>query len=236
MTNGPKSAQQAAEEALDQSQRRYRELVEHSLGLICAHDFTGALLFVNPAAARSLGYEPGEGAGANLRDFLAPATRARFDVYLDRIRRNGVDAGLMRLVAKDGRERIWMYRNILYDEPPESPRILGHAIDITERIEAEQALRQSQEALTHTLAELDTRVKERTSELQAVLSRERENLGFWTRISSQLGAELDYEATLQKVASLPVHPGPSCQLCPAAAARPARRGRPEPAACREFGL
>ena len=204
MTDAPKSAHQAAQEALDQSQRRYRELVEHSLGLICAHDFTGNLLFVNPAAARSLGYDPAEGEGANLRDFLAPATRERFDAYLERIRRNGVDAGLMRLIAKDGRERIWMYRNVLHDEPPESPRILGHAVDITERVEAEQALRKSQDALEHALAERDTRVKDRTSELQAVLARERAQLGFWTSISSQLVAELDYEATLHKVASLPV--------------------------------
>ena len=204
LTDAPKSAHQAAQEALDQSQRRYRELVEHSLGLICAHDFTGNLLFVNPAAAQSLGYDPAEGAGANLRDFLAPATRERFDAYLERIRRSGVDAGLMRLIAKGGRERIWMYSNILHDEPPESPRILGHAVDITERVEAEQALRESQDALEHALAELDTRVKDRTSQLQAVLARERAQLGFWTSISSQLVAELDYEATLHKVASLPV--------------------------------
>jgi PAS domain S-box-containing protein len=204
LTDEPKSPQQAAQDALDQSQQRYRELVEHSLGLICAHDFTGKLLFVNPAAAQSLGYEPEEGAGANLRDFLAPASRDRFDVYLERIRRNGVDAGLMRLVAKDGRERTWMYRNILHDEPPEPPRILGHAVDITDRVEAEEALHQSQDALKQTLAELDSRVKERTSALQAVLARERANLGLWTNISSQLVAELDYEATLHKVASLPV--------------------------------
>jgi PAS domain S-box-containing protein len=186
------------------SERRYRELVEQSLGLICAHDFTGRLLFVNPAAARSLGYEPGEGAGANLRDFLAPSTRGLFDAYLDRIRRHGIDAGLMRLVAKDGRERVWMYRNILYDEPPEPARVLGHAIDITDRVQAEQALRESQEALTRTLAELDARVQDRTSELRAVIARERESLEFWTAVSTELARALEYEATLQAVARLPV--------------------------------
>jgi PAS domain S-box-containing protein len=204
VTKRSRSARQLAEEALDQSQRQYRDLVEHSLGLICAHDFTGRLLFVNPAAAKSLGYEPGEGAGANLRDFLAPSARVLFDAYLERIRRDRVDAGLMRLRTKDGRERVWMYRNILYDEGPESPRILGHAVDITERVEAERALRRSQDALSHTLAELDTRVRDRTSELQAVLVRERENLAFWTTVNTQLGAVLEYDATLQKVAALPV--------------------------------
>ena len=36
--------------ALRESQERYRDLVEHSLGLICAHDLRGVLQSVNPAA------------------------------------------------------------------------------------------------------------------------------------------------------------------------------------------
>src|SRR5206468_12838617 len=59
-------------DALRDSERRYRELVEYSLGLICTHDLTGTILSINPAAAQSLGYQPEEGIGRNLRDFLAP--------------------------------------------------------------------------------------------------------------------------------------------------------------------
>lgn len=225
MTQRAKSARRIAEEALARSQRQYRELVEHSLGLVCAHDLDGVLLFVNPAAARSLGYEQGEGEGANLRQFLAAGARDRFDEYLDRIRRNGVDSGLMRLVAKDGRERVWMYRNILYDEPPDPPRVLGHAVDITDRVQTEKALRESQDTLTRTLSELDARVLERTGDLQRanerlqaeiierqraeearerVLVREGENLAFWASVGKQLAAGLDYETTLRTVARLPV--------------------------------
>jgi PAS domain S-box-containing protein len=42
---------------------RYRRLVEDSLGLICAHDLDGKLLFVNDAAARLPGYTPEDGIG-----------------------------------------------------------------------------------------------------------------------------------------------------------------------------
>jgi hypothetical protein len=80
-----------------------------------------------------------------LREFLAPSVRHLFDAYLARIRQNPTDSGLLRLVAQDGRERVWEYRNVRYDEPGSPPRVLGHALDITERIVAEHALKESEE-------------------------------------------------------------------------------------------
>ncbi len=122
----------------------FRRLVEHSLGLMCVHDLDGTLLFVNAAAARSLGFRPEDGVGSNLRRFLSPEIEGQFDAYLERIRGNSEDSGLMRLVARDGTERIWMYRNVLYEEPGMAARVLGHAQDVTDRIRAERALRESE--------------------------------------------------------------------------------------------
>jgi PAS domain S-box-containing protein len=123
----------------------FRRLVEHSLGLMCVHDLDGNLLFVNTAAAQSLGFRVEDGVGWNLRRFLAPSVESEFDGYLARIRDTGADSGLMRVVAKDGKERIWLYRNVLYEEPGKPARVLGHAQDITERIRAEGALRESEQ-------------------------------------------------------------------------------------------
>src|SRR5262245_38372357 len=108
-----------------------RLLVENSLGLMCIHDLDGILIAVNPAVAESLGYTIGEGIGRNLRDFLAPTVRHLFDGYLLRMRRNAIDSGLMRLIARDGTERTWFYRNIRHQEPGYEPLVLGHALDIT---------------------------------------------------------------------------------------------------------
>src|SRR4030095_3680037 len=93
------AAWQQAKDAFEQSERRYRNLVEHSLGLICTHDLDGRLLSINPAAARSLGYEAERGIGRNLAEFLSPETRHLFDGYLQRIRDNRQDAGLMRVIS-----------------------------------------------------------------------------------------------------------------------------------------
>jgi PAS domain S-box-containing protein len=155
----------------------YRLLVENSLGLMCIHDLDGVLRFINPAAARSLGYTPEEGfspedsIGRNLRDFLAPSVRPLFDEYLCRIQLEPTSSGLMRLEARDHSERIWFCRNIRHDELEGRPVVLGHAIDITERIRAERALKGVQADLEKANDELAIRVEERTAELQQANER-----------------------------------------------------------------
>src|ERR1700683_5185119 len=144
----------------------YRLLVENSLGLMCIHDFDGVLLSINPAVAESLGYRLEDALGRNLRDFLAPSVQNLFDDYLRRIRTNPVDSGLMRLLAKDGTERTWLYRNVQCEQFGPRALVLGHALDITERINAERALKQSRKDLAKARDELALRVAERTAELQ----------------------------------------------------------------------
>ena len=145
--------------------RVYRLLVESSLGLMCIHDLDGVILSVNPAVATSLGYPPDQGRGRNLREFLAPAVRPLFEDYLRRIRRNEKDSGLMRLQASDGSDRVWMYRNTLYVQAGSAPIVLGHALDITERVLAEQALKEARADLRKLNDELARRIDERTAEL-----------------------------------------------------------------------
>jgi len=110
---GLTAAWRSVNDALRDSERRYRDLVEYSLGLICTHDLVGTILSINPAAAQSLGYQPHDGIGRNLRDFLSPDRRDQFDDYLRRIREQGRDEGLMSVQARSGEHRFWLYRNVL---------------------------------------------------------------------------------------------------------------------------
>jgi PAS domain S-box-containing protein len=137
----------------------YRSLAENSLGLMCCHDLDGVLLWINPAAAKSLGYSPEQGIGIPLNSFLAPEARPMFTAYLARIRVNRIDTGIMRLMTRHGDHRIWMYRNILSDDPELPPHVLGHALDITERFQAEKEIRELN-------AQLEARIAERTAELE----------------------------------------------------------------------
>jgi len=127
------------------SEARYRDLVEHSLGLICVHDLDGVLLAVNPATARLLGYTADELVGRNLGELLAPSVRPFYGHYLARIRLADEDHGLMVLLTRDGDERVLTYHNARREEDGAPPYILGHAQDITDRQRAEAALAASEQ-------------------------------------------------------------------------------------------
>jgi PAS domain S-box-containing protein len=137
--SGPSEAPGGGDEQL------YRELVEVSQGLICKHDLRGTLLYTNLSSARELGYPPGELTGRNLRELLAPSVAHLFDGYLQRIAAVGTHHGLMRLRKRDGEERLWFFRNQLVTVPGHEGYVVGHAVDVTERVEAEHTLRESEE-------------------------------------------------------------------------------------------
>lgn len=160
------AAWQEATTALAESEQRYRDLVEGSLGLICTHDLSGTILTINPAAAQSLGYRCEDGIGRNLADFLESDKRQLFPEYLRRIREVGHDAGLMSVVARDGSVRVWMYRNVVSHSRARDAYVLGHAIDVTERVAAERTLRENEQALKRAHAELEARVADRTAALE----------------------------------------------------------------------
>jgi PAS domain S-box-containing protein len=135
-----------AEEALSESEDRYRDLVEYSQYLICTHDLKGQILSVNQGAAKLLGYDQSALLNKNIRDLLAPEFRDEFDTYLDTTRKQGFAKGLMLLQTAAGEKRIWEYNNTLRTQGVTAPIVRAMAHDVTERIRAEKvAKRLSQE-------------------------------------------------------------------------------------------
>ncbi len=151
----------AAERALIERETRYRHLVELSRGFICIHNLDGYFLYVNPTSAQEIGYRVEDMVGRKMDQFLAPSIRHEFPAYLERIRHNLTDSGLISIVTKQGEERIWSYRNVRIEELDNSPYVIGHAQDITGQVKAEQALK-------HAHHMLEQRVSERTIALQKV--------------------------------------------------------------------
>jgi PAS domain S-box-containing protein len=161
-----------AEEALRESEDRYRDLVEHSQDLIYTHDLEGRILSVNQGAAKLLGYDQSVLLSKNVRDTLVPELRDEFDEYLATIRGHGMASGLMLIQTSTGERRIWEYSNTLRTEGVATPIVRGMAHDITERKRVERLLRAlnraalaMEQALTH-------------EEIFAAVAEEFKKLGF----------------------------------------------------------
>src|SRR6266446_4535149 len=123
-----------AEQALRESEERYRDLVENSRDLICTHDLDGLVLSANPAAAAAVGYDLDEFVGKKtIRDLLAPEVRDQFDQYMARLRQEGTTSGIMLVQTRSGERRMWEYYNSLRTEGVATPIVRGMARDITEQ-------------------------------------------------------------------------------------------------------
>ena len=123
-----------------ESEDRYRDLVEHSLDLICTHDLHGRLLSVNELPAKILGYSKEELLGKPMREFLLEETWPEFDEYLSRIAEEGSAHGVIMVLTKSGQKRLWEYHNSLRTEGVNEPIVRGIAHDVTEQRRAERAL------------------------------------------------------------------------------------------------
>ncbi|MHB1022353.1 MAG: PAS domain S-box protein [Acidobacteriaceae bacterium] len=135
------TVQRQAEETLRESEARYRQLVEGSLGMVCTHTLDGILLSVNTHSASSIGYTVEEMVGRPLQQFIPRKYWEGTAIYLENMRKYGEHQGLLHLQQRNGDVHIIAYRNKLIELEGREPYVLGHGIDITEKIQAEEKLR-----------------------------------------------------------------------------------------------
>jgi two-component system, cell cycle sensor histidine kinase and response regulator CckA len=138
------SERKREEERLRLSEDRYRDLVENSHDLICTHDLSGKLLSVNPAPAKLLGYSVAELLTIPMREIIVPEFRGKFDQYLERMKKHGADKGILTIQTRTGERRLWEYDNTLRIEGLDSPVVRGMARDVTDKMRAEVALKESE--------------------------------------------------------------------------------------------
>jgi PAS domain S-box-containing protein len=133
--------QRAAEATLRESEARYRQLVEGSLGMVCTHDLDGNLLSINSHGAETIGHTVEEMVGRPLDDFIPQEYKHSFPAYLDLITETGEAQGLLHLAHVDGDVRVVAYRNKLIELPGRDSYVLGFGVDISEQVRAEGRLR-----------------------------------------------------------------------------------------------
>jgi PAS domain S-box-containing protein len=135
-----------AEEALRQSEMRYRKIVETTNEGVWLLDSTLHNSYVNRQIAEMLGYEPREMLGRSVFDFYFPEDVERKKQVLAR-RQQGLREQIEeRLRRKDGSE-LWvrLAATPVFKDNGEFDGALAMVCDITERKRAEAELRESEE-------------------------------------------------------------------------------------------
>jgi PAS domain S-box-containing protein len=130
-----------AELTLRESEARYRQLIEGSLGIVFTHDLNGRLLSLNAHGAAMFGRSVEEVIGLPLEEFVPAKRRISVHEYLETLAAAGEAQGLLHLAHTDGDVRVIAYRNRLITVPEREPYVLGFGVDITERVHAERKLR-----------------------------------------------------------------------------------------------
>jgi PAS domain S-box-containing protein len=161
-----------AEQALRQSEKRYRSLYHHTPAMLHSIDRGGYLLSVSDFWLETLGYRSDEVLGRPLTDFFTPESRKyALTTGIPRFFEQGSIKGVpYRMVKKNG-ETIDVMLSAIADRDAEGriQRSLAVSVDMTERYRAEEALRVAKEALDRYSKELERQVRERTSEITAIL-------------------------------------------------------------------
>ncbi|WP_168194040.1 PAS domain-containing hybrid sensor histidine kinase/response regulator [Pontibacter sp. SGAir0037] len=143
-------------EDLQNSEKKYRELIKHSQAYILSHDMEGRILSVNPYLLQKLGYKEEEMLGKEIFKFFPVSHQANADSYLERIRQEVVVNGVLAIFNKQQEKRYLYYQNYkVQEQGEEDTYVIGIAQDITDRMKIEEELKKAKEA-----AEESARVKE----------------------------------------------------------------------------
>lgn len=153
-----------AEEAVRDSERRFRALVENSSDGIALGKADGTITYLGPSTEKIVGYSPDELNGTNGYDMVHPDdTPALAAVLGDLVGSGGTTPPVAyRVRHKDGSWRwIEVVMTNLLDEPSVQAIVTNYR-DVTERKRAEEALRRSEEthrALSTAIPDMMFRVQ-----------------------------------------------------------------------------
>ena len=170
-----------AEAALAASEEQFRAVSESSaVQLVVTRLSDNTILFTNAAFDLAFGYARGELVGRSAPEmYVDPADRA---ALVRMVSETGLAENFEVRVKKRDGTQFWCSTSVRLLDFAGEPAILGAAVDITERKQTEQALREAKETL-------EAKVDERTAKLTAEIDERR-------RAEERLAAASQYSRSL----------------------------------------
>jgi PAS domain S-box-containing protein len=145
------------EEALRESEARFRLLAEKTSDLICLHEPDGRYIYLSPSCQRLLGYEPAELLGADPYTLFHPedSERIRSESHASALEGHGAVSVTYRIRKKSG-EYVWFetLTEPIVDEKGDVVRLQTSSRDVSDRKRVEEALAEAARAKTEFLAEV----------------------------------------------------------------------------------
>jgi len=147
---------QRAEEALRESEERYRDLFDSASDLIQIINPNGSIVYVNRSWLKAMGYTGEEASGLSFLNVVHPEERARFaDIFKHLMSGEKIDTFETRFITRD-EKTIMVAGSIdchLKNGKPVAFRSIFH--DVTERKRAEESLNRTLEELSGKTEEVE---------------------------------------------------------------------------------
>jgi PAS domain S-box-containing protein len=163
----------SAEEALRDSEGRYRSLYHHTPAMLHSIDPKGRLVSVSDYWVAVMGYSRDEVIGRPLTDFFTPESRqyAETTVFPEFFQTGFCQDIPYQFVKKSGGKIDVLLSAIAdRDASGQIKRSLAVLIDVTQRNRAEEALKQAKEELSLYSQDLERRVRKQTEEITNILT------------------------------------------------------------------
>jgi len=186
-----------AEETVQESEAKYRTLVENLPQKILFKNNDSVYVMVNENFARDLNITPDEMAGKTDYDFWPRELADKYQADDKRIRESGKIEDIEEVYIQDGEERVVHTIKVpVRDEESNVVGILGIFWDITARKRAEEELKKYQDQLEELVEERTTELNERMAEVEQL------NRGMVNLTEDLQTANRSLERTTEKLAEV----------------------------------
>lgn len=192
-----------AEDALKDSEERYRDLFENASDLIQSVAPNGDIVYVNNAWRQTLAYSEKEIGKSSFFDIIHPEERMRFrDLFGRLMSGENIDRAETKLITRDGRTIIVEGSVSCNFSDGKLVAVRGIFRDVTERKKADESLRRTLEELKRVTSELESAYKK--------MENDRNNLRYaldsFSRVITEVETKRGFEEYLYRPIENPLLP------------------------------